>query len=274
MVKRKFSPGSEWLYFKIYCGVKTSDIILQESVIPLITGLKKENLIDKWFFIRYYDPKSHLRLRFHSSDLSKVEKVIQAANSQFKNFVESGEIIKIEVDTYNRELERYGETAIELAESLFWRSSELLLHFLDYEDEEKIIVSLFYLEQVLLALRLSTIEKMAWISQSNTAFRKEFNTDKKLNSQLKRKFLEFKPKYQAFVDSKEFEEIRDLIISNISDSEDILKELLKYEQEFLASFFQSIFHMHVNRAFTSNQRLFEMVIYDYLCRYNRIYKLQ
>ena len=26
MVNRKFVPGSEWLYFKIYTGVKTADL--------------------------------------------------------------------------------------------------------------------------------------------------------------------------------------------------------------------------------------------------------
>ncbi|WP_409514659.1 lantibiotic dehydratase C-terminal domain-containing protein [Chryseobacterium sp.] len=39
----------------------------------------------------------------------------------------------------------------------------------------------------------------------------------------------------------------------------------------LSKFFQSIFHMHINRMFISDQRLFEMVIYDYLFRY---YKTQ
>ncbi|WP_326982149.1 lantibiotic dehydratase C-terminal domain-containing protein [Chryseobacterium sp. MYb264] len=30
---------------------------------------------------------------------------------------------------------------------------------------------------------------------------------------------------------------------------------------------QSLFHMHINRLFVSDQRLFEMIIYDYLHRY-------
>ncbi|WP_394337826.1 lantibiotic dehydratase C-terminal domain-containing protein [Chryseobacterium pennae] len=34
----------------------------------------------------------------------------------------------------------------------------------------------------------------------------------------------------------------------------------------LQSLIQSILHMNMNRLFVSNQRLFEMIIYDYLLR--------
>ncbi|WP_394351105.1 lantibiotic dehydratase C-terminal domain-containing protein [Chryseobacterium fistulae] len=39
----------------------------------------------------------------------------------------------------------------------------------------------------------------------------------------------------------------------------------------ILKFLQSIFHMNINRLFVSNQRLFEMVIYDYFLWY---YKMQ
>ena len=35
-MKRKLSPGSEWLYLKIYTGVKTADLILEEAIQPLV----------------------------------------------------------------------------------------------------------------------------------------------------------------------------------------------------------------------------------------------
>lgn len=35
MLKRTFFIGDEWLYYKVYCGVKTADIILAEVVKPL-----------------------------------------------------------------------------------------------------------------------------------------------------------------------------------------------------------------------------------------------
>jgi len=269
MKTRKFSPGNEWLYLKIYCGVKTADIILLESIGVLVSDLMKKKLINRWFFIRYNDPNSHLRLRFQLLDISDYNKILAMLNSSFKSYIHSGEIANIAIDSYVRELERYGENTMVSAEELFCKSSELVLNFLNYDDEEKLIVSMFYIEQFLSLIKLSATKKMDLINQSNIVFKKEFNADKNLNNQLKRKFAEFKPKYQNFVDSNEFEEIRNLIIINICDSIPTLGKIIEDDLNFLASFFQSIFHMHINRIFISRQRLFEMVVYDYLFRYNK-----
>ncbi len=48
-MKRKFIPGSEWLYVKIYTGVKMADIILEEALIPLLQQLHNQNLIKNGF---------------------------------------------------------------------------------------------------------------------------------------------------------------------------------------------------------------------------------
>jgi thiopeptide-type bacteriocin biosynthesis protein len=62
-IKRSFTIGEEWLYFKIYCGVKTANELLISVVEPLVTKLRKEKKITLWFFIRYSDPEHHLRIR-------------------------------------------------------------------------------------------------------------------------------------------------------------------------------------------------------------------
>jgi hypothetical protein len=50
-MKRDFCIGSEWLYYKLYTGVKTADLILLEKLYSVILELKEKNLIIKWFFI-------------------------------------------------------------------------------------------------------------------------------------------------------------------------------------------------------------------------------
>ncbi|MDN4028705.1 thiopeptide-type bacteriocin biosynthesis protein [Chryseobacterium gambrini] len=270
MITRIFSPGSEWLYLKIYCGVKTADIILQETIIHLVSQLKKKNLVKKWFFIRYNDPKPHIRLRFQLSDIQDYGKILEISNSDLKVFVDSGEIANILIDSYVRELERYGIETIETAEDFFNKSSELVMGFLNYDDEDKIIVSMFYIEQMFSELKLPITEKHDWVRESNNSFKREFNADKRLNNQLNKKFMKFETKYHAFFDSDEFEETRNLIIENISETKSALKKIREYHSNFLLSFFSDIFHMHINRTFISNQRLFEMIVYDYLLRHNKI----
>ncbi|MGB8194413.1 MAG: lantibiotic dehydratase, partial [Chitinophagaceae bacterium] len=80
-VKRKFSPGSEWVYFKLYCGAKSADKILLDAIKPLTENLLQDQSIDRWFFIRYNDPDFHIRLRLHVEDANKTGYVIQQVNA-------------------------------------------------------------------------------------------------------------------------------------------------------------------------------------------------
>ena len=271
---RMFYPGSEWLYFKIYTGVKTSEFLL-EVIKPFVEQLQNENKIKKWFFIRYNDPKPHLRIRFNISNLNNYNYILGKINSLFGEYLNSGEISNIIIDTYKRELERYGENTIEYAEEIFFRSSELILKFLEYDDEEKIMVALFYIDCIFSELGLSNEEKINWIKNFDNAFKTEFNADKNLNNQLKKKYNNFQPKYFEFIKSNEFKDIRNLITNNISDINIVMGKILELEKKDCLNvekkdFFQSIFHMHINRLFVSNQRLFEMIIYDYLLRLYKV----
>ncbi|WP_312824789.1 thiopeptide-type bacteriocin biosynthesis protein [Epilithonimonas sp.] len=273
MIIRKFTPGDEWLYIKIYTGAKTSDQILEQVVFPLVDCFKNKKYISQWFFIRYNDPKFHLRLRFKLTDLNYFKIVLHNVSSAFKCFVDSGEISNVILDSYVREIGRYGETTIQDAEQLFFKSSELILNFLDFDDEEKLMVSMFYIDTILSKIELLDQDKLQWIGDYNTAFKKEFNGDKYLNSQLDKKFRSFKPKYLEFVHSDEFSDIKNLIIRNITESNSAIEKVKEHNNDSLSRFFQSIFHMHINRSFVSNQRLFEMIMYDFLLRHykNMIY---
>src|SRR5207237_523935 len=61
-VARSFIPGSDWLYVKLYCGPESGDAVLREVVGPLVAAGRSSGLVQQWFFIRYGDPKWHLRL--------------------------------------------------------------------------------------------------------------------------------------------------------------------------------------------------------------------
>lgn len=269
---RRFIPGNEWLYLKVYTGFRTSDIILLQAIKPTVSKLKELSLISQWFFIRYTDPKSHIRIRFKLSDSENIHLVLRAINSSLQEFTDSGEVAKIIVDTYCQEIERYGYETIEIAEYIFYINSTFILENLHYSDEEKIIANIFSIERTLDELGLDRTEKFSWAGEFNQAFKLEFNADKKLNSQLNRKFLLFNEKYDQFLSSPDFLLEKMKIIENINSIQPCLKILTeKTTKEFLKSFCQSIFHMNINRSFTSNQRLFEMIIYDYL---HRVYKIK
>jgi lantibiotic biosynthesis protein len=63
-----------------------------------------------WFFVRYADPRPHLRIRFHSKDghFDVISAVARWATELMKRqLCES-----FSFDTYEREIERYGGAAV------------------------------------------------------------------------------------------------------------------------------------------------------------------
>ncbi|WP_407490915.1 thiopeptide-type bacteriocin biosynthesis protein [Elizabethkingia anophelis] len=271
-IKKRFVPGDHWLYLKIYTGIKTADIILEEVINPLTISLLDDKSISYWFFIRYHDPEPHLRIRLYINDLQNYYNTLNKLTLTLEKHIDSEEISNIVNDTYIRELERYGETTIPYAETLFHYSSLLSLNFLWANDEEKIMVILFYIDQLLSQIGLSINQKLEWIKDYNESFKEEFNANKSLNQQLDKKYRAFYPKFQDFLLSSESKEFRDVILENLHLSNDALENICNsYDKEAnprtLQFFFQSIFHMAINRLFISQQRLFEMIIYDYLYRY-------
>ena len=87
LIKRNFIIGDSWVYYKIYSGAKTSDSILAEIIKPLTEALLKEKIIDKWFFIRYSDPKHHIRLRFHYEDPHNISIIINRLQLYIEQYV-------------------------------------------------------------------------------------------------------------------------------------------------------------------------------------------
>ena len=279
-VKRRFIPGEQWLYLKIYTGIKTADIILEEVINPLTISLLDDKSISHWFFIRYHDPQPHLRIRLYVNSFQNYYSILNKLTIALEKYIHSEEISNIVNDTYVRELERYGEKTISYVETLFYHSSLFSLNFLWASDEEKIMVILFYIDQLLSQIGLSITQKLQWITDFNASFKEEFNADKNLNQQLDKKYRLFYPKFLDFLKSSETKEFRDLILENLHLSTDALKNICNSYDEnsnpkVLQLFFQSIFHMAINRLFISQQRLFEMIIYDYLHRYyKKLYYLQ
>ncbi|MFY7672156.1 thiopeptide-type bacteriocin biosynthesis protein [Tenacibaculum sp. MEBiC06402] len=275
MVQRKFLFGDQWLYYKIYCGKKTSDTILTELIQPLSNKLLQENLIEKWFFIRYQDPQNHLRVRFLSTNNNHNGKIIQSVNMQLKEYFENGFIWNVQSDVYNRELERYGYSTISLAEDFFFLDSQLCLQALSsiQNDETQFLFSLKYIDTILDSFEFTLERKLQFAKELLESFKQEFNADKQLNKQLNIKYQNLRPAILSFfnLNNESFKSYYDLIdingVQNIANS--ILKKLPK-ENILLEDLLSSYIHMTVNRLFRDKQRLHELVCYSCLQKYYQL----
>ena len=138
-VGRSFPPDSEWLYAKLYTGVVAADRVLLDAIAPLAEAAVATGAADRWFFIRYADPREHLRVRFHGDPARLREDVLPTLLAIGSSQLAAGRVWKVQLDTYEREVERYGGPAgIELAERLFCADSDAaveILRLLDPGDE-------------------------------------------------------------------------------------------------------------------------------------------
>ncbi len=131
-VARRFTPGSEWLYARVYTGPAMVDRLLRRAIGPLVRQAGAAGWIDRWFFIRYADPDWHLRLRLHGDPAALHEKVLPALHSALAPLLTDGSTWRLDLGTYEREVERYGgEEAIDVAERVFEADSDSVLEIIE-----------------------------------------------------------------------------------------------------------------------------------------------
>lgn len=277
-MKRDFCIGSEWLYYKIYTGVKTADIVLLEKLHPVILKLKEEQKILKWFFIRYKDTDEHLRIRFLISKPNGLADIIDKLYPILNELLDTNVVWKIQTDTYQRELERYGEKTIEDSETLFWYDSEMILQYLllksSFEKEEtQLLFSFLAIDQFLNSFSLSNTEKFLLMDDLQLSFKKEFDADKVLKKEMDKQYRELFPAVEGFLSgiaADNYPEIFKLIQEKKNRTSKTILSIKDKLQIPLRSFLMSHIHMMVNRQFSSKQRMYELLIYDHLYRYYKM----
>src|SRR5262249_27282430 len=90
-----------------------------------------------WFFIRYADPHWHVRLRLHTKPGRARRDVQSRVERALCTALEDGLVWRVQFDTYEREVERYGgAAAIELAEQIFHADSDAVADVLKQRKSE------------------------------------------------------------------------------------------------------------------------------------------
>ena len=267
-VPRSFALGSQWLYYKLYCGQKRADFLLRTLVQPLTEALAVAGLIDNWFFIRYADPDNHLRLRLHLPDPGRIGEVVQCVAGYLHSFQTSGAVWKVQTETYCRELERYGSRTIALTEQLFGWQSQAVLAWLDEpaptdEMGEHWLWGLSALDELLDAFAYSLAQKAALLGGLRAAFAQEFGMNKALRLQLDAKYRMARPSLAAALAARrpvppDLAALAGCIRTRLTQGppEVALDDLLA-----------AYLHMLLNRLLPTEARLHELVLYDFLHRH-------
>lgn len=277
---RRFPPGSEWLYLKIYTGTGGVDALLR-ALAPVIERALASGAARRWFFIRFGDPDWHLRLRFEGEPARLLGDVLPAVHAAIAPLADEGGLWRVQLDTYEREVERYGgPEGVVLAERLFQVDSEAALaivRLLDGDEgaDARWRLALCGVDALLGDLGLDLAARHAAMTRTRDVFGREFGLAVRLARQLGDRFRRERASLEALLDPARgaasplapglaiLAERSRRLAPVVADLAAAAAGRLTVPVAHLAT---SYVHMHCNRLLRAAARAQELVIYDLLTR--------
>ena len=279
--KRKYIPGDEWSFYKIYTSHKYADTIITEVLADYVEHFEQDDSEHPWFFLRFQDPEYHVRFRIKR----KInEESLQYLNNRLSVLLENDMISSFEIDTYKQEIERYGAENIELSEKFFYYDSLAVMNFLKIEDLNEEIrwkTGVFSLNQLMNDFQVSLDDRIHLFEQLYQTFLPEHvdhsNPEyvQKFKKSIDKKYRDNRDYLEAVLRQHDYSEIEDFIQPFITRSENIreLTSLIKNTKSGSSyiTLLQDYVHMNMNRIFLTKARMHEFVIYFFMFKtYNSI----
>ena len=204
-VPRLLPPGSDWLGVKIYTGTAGVDEVLREVVAPVVAAADASKSIQRWFFVRYVDPAWHLRVRFHGAPEALFGDVRRSLLAGLAPLLAAGRVHRVELDTYEREIDRYGGSeGLLLAERIFHADSEAVLGIVDTLSGDEGAQARWQLAMVGVArllgdLGLGPEERLTLLDERRRDFATRFQADARLLRQLGQRYRQERPALEALL---------------------------------------------------------------------------
>ncbi len=269
-VRRKFAPGSEWLYLKIYCHPDQAGQILSKSI-P--SALRLLSDLRCWFFVRYNDPNPHLRLRIQLP-ADQTGAALTLLEEKLRADLVKGTVHRIQVDTYERELERYGNTRMADAEHFFCCSSELVMAWLKTQDENGTLMDQFTFALYTLHLLLEAFfpcadQRLSVVKASADHFLHEYSNPKVIRFRLDARYRQLrKPVEHVLADPDFLKKYRlGRKMKAVYVAVAAFAPVAVPHEHLRTSLVTDLLHMHLNRIFTSEPRKHELACYHLLYKY-------
>jgi thiopeptide-type bacteriocin biosynthesis protein len=265
--ERLRAPGSDWLFAKLYGPRALEDDLLIGPVAEMCRQVADSGAARDWFFIRYADPDSHLRLRFRGEPQRLIGQLMPELCSWANRLMAEGLITRLSFDTYDRELERYGGVSgTAVAEEIFSADSRAVIEMLRLSragliDLDMTALAVLSIDHLLAALGLSARGRVAWY-RSREAARKASGDEYRRRKEALRRLLgdpahlRTRPGGDALARVLEARSVELVPIGRRLDSLEIQGELSQSKNDLVGSYV----HLHCNRLLASNWSLEELVI--------------
>jgi lantibiotic biosynthesis protein len=278
---RRFPPGSEWLYVKLFTGTATADQVLRRAARAVESSLAAGGA-DRWFFIRYGDPGWHLRLRVHGAPDRLLEETLPLLRRVTEPLFESGQLWRVQLDTYEREVERYGgEAGISLAEHVFHADSDAVLAVVgqltgDAGEELRWRVALRGIDLLFDDLGLTLEQKLSIARRARYGYGSEFSVGGDFSREVSRRYRSERASVEAMLDPQRDPPAelaagiralrqRSTVLAPVTRELRAKADAGRLSVD-ICELAMSLAHMHVNRMLRSAQRAQELVLYEMLGR--------
>lgn len=278
MNKRSYSPGSEWLYVKIYAGSETIEALLTDVIGPFVQDLVARGVASKWHFVRYSDPDWHLRLRLLASSLDEWGACATAVHRLLDPYLQQQRVHRVALDTYEREVERYGDEGVDIAESIFHHDSDCVLRLcqlLEAAESDRWLVACVGIDWLLRDFGRELDERLRIMKRLSESFAREFEIGKAGDILLGKKYREHGRRLANSLAPSNTDDISADVTGALRTRSAALVPLASRLTTLVAasnsvppleSLLESYVHMFTNRLFKTSGRKFETVVYDLLYR--------
>jgi len=264
---RRFLPGGEWLYLKIFCTPVSADRLLCDLIHPFIAKYRQS--FDHWFFIRFNEGGDHLRLRFKTGAGSG-HRLLSLLTMDLKRLGLDHLAREIQLESYYPEFERYGRALIEQVELLFYTGSALVMQYLVLSGLPFRTASVFGLafhtaRRAVEMFIPGQDEAISFCRMSATQFLTEFKADKGLRTDLDAKYRALVPEISAIEKAQWLVELAPYF----SAWEAQLQIIRENTGEGAPAYrlLRDLLHMQFNRTFQADQRKSELLVYHCLVKY-------
>lgn len=281
-MRRRFPPDSEWLYLKIYTGTASADRILTRTIGPVLDRLRRAGVGDRWFFLRYADPDHHLRVRVHGDPATLREQALPALTAALDSHLDEGTAWKVTLDTYDREIERYGgDAGIEVAEQIHAADSHAVLQVLAMFDDQdtgldaRWRLCLYATDRLLADAGMDLAQRREWARNGAAGYRREYPNAPHLESGIARRWRAERTELTALLDDDSdhpYEPAREVFRQRSELTTPLLAELAERDRSGIltvppARLLYSFNHLHAIRLLRSAARTHELVLHSFLDRH-------
>ncbi|TWR26814.1 hypothetical protein FPZ42_07185 [Mucilaginibacter achroorhodeus] len=252
---RNLSPGSEWLYYELYTHHSVSNELLINFIAPFFKTYR--SYIRKWFFIRYADQGEHIRLRIHLKDRSAVSHLMISLNDLLDELLRNGKLADVQIKTYKREIERYGDCRMIILEDLFHADSEIVLSTIKHGPSLNALYAstIDFVNDLLKCAFSSQQDAVLFVQQMVEYFNREFDLNGSSFKEINKGYKLFKSSPVPIFFKKHRK--HKLLMKKVQ------RCLAVGDRSTVADLVADVIHLRVNRLFPDQQRKHEALLYQY-----------